>query len=141
MKDDCTLLNHIRQTTEMGADGIDSVLPYTNGEFRQALKQQRTEYKKIHDSADSLLQKLGGEPENVGTFAKWSSELTSGLKTMMDSSESNIANMMIQGNTMGVTKSIQTIRNCDVQDTAVSRLADKLLATERANITQMKSFL
>lgn len=47
MKDDCTLLNHIRQTTEMGADGIDSVLPYTNGEFRQALKQQRTEYKKF----------------------------------------------------------------------------------------------
>lgn len=42
---------------------------------------------------------------------------------------------------MGVTKSIQTIRSCDVQDTAVSRLADKLLATERANITQMKSFL
>lgn len=141
MKDDCTLLNHIRQTTEMGADGIDSVLPYTNGEFRQALEQQRTEYKKIHASADSLLQNLGGEPENVGTFAKWSSELTSGLKTMMDSSESNIADMMIQGNTMGVTKSIQTIRSCDVQDTAVSRLADKLLATERANITQMKSFL
>ena len=59
----------------------------------------------------------------------------------MDSSQSNIANMMIQGNTMGVTKSMQTMRRCDVQDAAVSRLADKLLATERTNITQMKSFL
>ena len=39
MNDDCTLLNAIRQTTEMGADGIDAVLPYTSGEFRQALKQ------------------------------------------------------------------------------------------------------
>ena len=42
---------------------------------------------------------------------------------------------------MGVTKSMQTMRRCDVQDAAVSRLADKLLATERTNITQMKSFL
>ena len=124
MNDDCTLLNAIRQTTEMGTDGIDAVLPYTSGEFRQALKQQRTEDQKIHNSADTLLHKL-----------------TSGLKTMMDSSQSNIANMMIQGNTMGVTKSMQTMRRCDVQDAAVSRLADKLLATERTNITQMKSFL
>ena len=141
MNDDCTLLNAIRQTTEMGADGIDAVLPYTSGEFRQALKQQLTEYQKSLDSADTLLHKLGGEPEDVSTFTKWSSELTSGLKTMMDSSQSNIANMMIQGNTMGVTKSMQTMRRCDVQDAAVSRLADKLLATERTNITQMKSFL
>ena len=73
MNDDCTLLNAIRQTTEMGTDGIDAVLPYTSGEFRQALKQQRTEYQKIHDSADTLLHKLGGEPEDVsigGTPAK-----------------------------------------------------------------------
>ena len=46
MNDDCTLLNAIRQTTEMGTDGIDAVLPYTSGEFRQALKQQRTEGKR-----------------------------------------------------------------------------------------------
>lgn len=141
MNDDCTLLNHIRQTTEMGTDGINSVIAYTDGTFRQALEQQREEYRKIHDSADSLLKKHGGEPENIGTFAKWSSELSAGLKTMMDSSPSNIADMMIQGNTMGVTKSIQTIRSCRVEDSAVSSLAGQLLATERANITQMKKFL
>ena len=141
MNDDCTLLNAIRQTTEMGADGIDAVLPYTSGEFRQALKQQRTEYQKIHDSADTLLHKLGGEPEDVSTFTKWSSELTSGLKTMMDSSQSNIANMMIQGNTMGVTKSLRTMRDCNMKDERVRDLADKLLKTEQANIEEMKGFL
>lgn len=109
--------------------------------FDRRSNSSASEYQKIHDSADTLLHKLGGEPEDVSTFTKWSSELTSGLKTMMDSSQSNIANMMIQGNTMGVTKSMQTMRRCDVQDAAVSRLADKLLATERTNITQMKSFL
>ncbi|MCD8356790.1 MAG: PA2169 family four-helix-bundle protein [Clostridia bacterium] len=141
MKDDCTLLNHIRQTTEMGVDGIDSVIQYADGTFRQALEQQRTEYNKIHDSADSLLRKHNGKPEDVGAFAKWSSELSSGMKTMMDSSQSNIADMMIRGNTMGVTKSMQTMRECDVSDHAVTSLANKLLATEQANIDQMKKFL
>lgn len=141
MKDDCTLLNHIRQTTEMGVDGIDSVIQYADGTFRQALEQQRTEYHNIHNSADKLLRKHGGRPEDVSAFAKWSSELSSGVKTMMDSSESNIADMMIRGNTMGVTKGMQTMRECNVSDTAVTSLANKLIATEQANINQMKKFL
>ena len=141
MKDDCTLLNHIRQTTEMGVDGIDSVIQYADGTFRQALEQQRTEYNKIHSSADQLLRKHGGRPEDVSAFAKWSSELSSGVKTMMDSSQSNIADMMIRGNTMGVTKGMQTMRECNVSDTAVTSLANKLIATEQANINQMKKIL
>ena len=141
MKDDCTLLNHIRQTTEMGVDGIDSVIQYADGTFRQALEQQRTEYNKIHSSADQLLRKHGGRPEDVSAFAKWSGELSSGVKTMMDSSQSNIADMMIRGNTMGVTKGLQTMRECNVSDTAVTSLANKLIATEQANINQMKKFL
>ena len=141
MKDDCTLLNHIRQTTEMGVNGIDSVIQYADGTFRQALEQQRTEYNKIHSSADQLLRKHGGRPEDVSAFAKWSSELSSEVKTMMDSSQSNIADMMIRGNTMGVTKGLQTMRECNVSDTAVTSLANKLIATEQANINQMKKFL
>ena len=125
----------------MGVDGIDSVIQYADGTFRQALEQQRTEYNKIHSSADQLLRKHGGRPEDVSAFAKWSSELSSGVKTMMDSSQSNIADMMIRGNTMGVTKGMQTMRECNVSDTAVTSLANKLIATEQANINQMKKFL
>ncbi len=141
MKDDCALLNHIRQTAEMGVDGIDSVLEYTDGSFRQVLEQQRSEYQDIHNSADQLLQKHRGEPEDLSTFAKWSSELSAGVKTMMDSSASNIAQMMIQGSTMGVTKSLQTMKSYQGDDHAVIKLAHRLLDTEQANIDQMKQFL
>lgn len=141
MKDDCALLNHIRQITEMGADGIDSVVEYTDGSFRQALEQQRAEYRSIHSKADRLLQQHHGEPEDLGAFAKWSGELTSGLKTMMDSSASNIAQMMIQGNTMGVTKSLKSIKAYQGNDRAVIGLAHKLLDIEQSNIDQMKHFL
>ena len=68
------------------------------------------------------------------------------MKAMTDRSASNIAEMVIQGSTMGVTKSLRTIRDCDLRDcdlrdNGVRRLADRLLETERANIEQMKRFL
>lgn len=141
MKDDCTLLNHIRQSTEMGVSGIDSIMEYADGSLRHALEQQRSEYRQIHDSADMLLRRHNGQPEDLSSFAKWSSELSSGLKMMMDSSQSNIARMMIEGSTMGVTKSLQTMKSCDVSDSAVTKLAHKLLDTEQSNIDQMKKFL
>ena len=48
---------------------------------------------------------------------------------------------MIQGSTMGVTKSLRTLRDCHPKDPKVKDLADKLLKTEQANIDQMKGFL
>jgi uncharacterized protein (DUF305 family) len=60
---------------------------------------------------------------------------------MMDHSATKIAEMMIQGSTMGVTKSLRTIRDCQLQDERVRDLANKLLKTEQANIEEMKQFL
>ena len=42
---------------------------------------------------------------------------------------------------MGVTKSLRTIRDCDLRDEGVRRLADRLLKTEQDNIEEMKRFL
>ncbi len=42
---------------------------------------------------------------------------------------------------MGVTKSLRTIRECDLRDEGIRRLADRLLKTEQSNIEEMKRFL
>ena len=63
------------------------------------------------------------------------------MKTMGDKSPSHIAEMMIQGNTMGVTKSLRVIHDYSMEDERVSDLANKLLETEQNNIEQMKPFL
>ena len=136
------LLNHIYQTAEMGQEGIQSVLKYTEEpKLVSALNSQLTEYGKLQDAAGSMLQARGEPPKGLGPVAKASSEMMSAMKAMTDRSASNIAEMMIQGSTMGVTKSLRTIRDCDVKDDGVRRLADKLLKTEQANIEEMTRFL
>ena len=136
------LLNHIYQTAEMGREGIQSVLKYA-GEPKliDALNSQCAEYEKLQNTAGSMLQARGEPPRGLGPVAKASSEVMSTMKAMTDRSAANIAEMMIQGSTMGVTKSLRTIRDCNVKDEGVRRLADRLLKTEQDNIEEMKRFL
>lgn len=136
------LLNHIYQTAEMGQEGIRSVLKYA-GEPKlvSALNSQLTEYEKLQNAAGSLLHARGEPPKGLGPVTKASSEVMSTVKAMADRSPANIAEMMIQGSTMGVTKSLRTIRECDLRDDGIRRLADRLLKTEQANIEEMKRFL
>ena len=136
------LLSHVYQTAEMGQDGITSVLRYSRDpSLRQALERQKREYRELQASAGDMLRSRGVQPDGVGAAAKLSSELMSAMKTMVDHSSTKIAEMMIQGSTMGVTKSLRTLRDCRPEDPRVMDLADKLLKTEQANIEEMKTFL
>lgn len=142
MLSETQLLNHIYQTAEMGCDGIQSVLQYANEpKLTEALNRQYAEYQKLQNSAGAMLHQRGREPKGISPMAKMGSEAMSAMKTMMDHSATKIAEMMIQGSTMGVTKSLRTIRDCDLHDERVKDLADKLLKTEEANIKEMKKFL
>ncbi len=136
------LLNHIYQTAEMGREGIQSVLKYTEEpKLASALNSQLTEYEQLQNAAGAMLQARGEPPHGLGPMAKVSSEVMSTMKAMTDRSAANIAEMMIQGSTMGVTKSLRTIRDCSLESDDVRRLANKLVKTEQANIEEMKRFL
>ena len=136
------LLSHVYQTAEMGQDGITSVLKRSRDpSLNQALERQKPEYHDLQASAGDMLRARGIQPDGVGAVAKLSSGMMSAMKTMMDHSSTKIAEMMIQGSTMGVTKSLRTLRDCHPKDPKVKDLADKLLKTEQANIEEMKGFL
>lgn len=142
MLSEAQLLDHIYQTAEMGGEGIRSVLKYAQDpKLIRALNSQLSEYQRLQDSAGSMLYARGEPPHGLGVMAKISSEAMSTVKALADPSATKIAEMMIQGSTMGVTKSLRTIRDCDLKDDGVRRLADKLLKTEQANIEEMKQFL
>lgn len=142
MQQDCEMLNQIRQTTKMGQVGIHAVMKGgLTGEFHNALKSQLQEYDEIYHEASQLLQEHGGQPKNLSPLAKWGSTMASSMKMKTDGSVSKVAEMMIQGNTKGMIKSIQSIRSMGVLDPKVSALSNRLLQTEQANIDQMKGYL
>lgn len=142
MQQDCEMLNRIRKSTQMGQVGIHAVMKGDlDTQFHKALKQQLEEYDKINKQADQLLQEHGGKPENINPLAKWGNRIATAMKHKADGSTSKIAEMMVEGNTKGMIKSMQSIRSLGVLDPKVSALSNRLLQTEQANIDQMKQYL
>ena len=143
MTNDTDMLNSIRKTTEMGAYGIRAVMEETgNPELYKELKAQLTEYEKIYEEADTLLRDRGGKAENVNPMAKMGSSMSAKMKIRMSKNpNAKVAELMMQGNTKGMIKSIHNNRTMGVLDPKVSGLSNRLLQTEQSNIDTLKTFL
>lgn len=137
------MLNAIRRTTEMGCYGIKSVLNETaNREFRGALRAQYDEYAQIYEEADRLIRERGGRIKDLNPMAKYGSAMTSKMRVRASiDPTAKIAELMLQGNTRGMIKSMHNIRTMGTLEPRVASLSRRLLQTEQNNINQMKHYL
>ena len=142
MSSDTTLLNFIYQNVQMGQTTIPQLIASCqDAEFNQALQSQLKEYEQIGAEAVKLLNKRGEGPDSVSPMARMSSFVMTEMKTIRDSSVSHMAEMMIQGNTMGETTLLKHLRDSDEADHEITRLGERLLGTLRKNTEEMKRFL
>ena len=143
MEQDISMLNSIRKATQMGCYGIQSVLDETDDrDIRKELNSEYREYSLIFNQADMLLQERGSKGKDVHPLAKMGSAMSSKMRVRASRDPvSKIAELMVQGNTRGMIKSMHNIRNMGVLDPKVSSLANRLLQSEQANIDSMKQFL
>ena len=139
---DEAMLQYINKAGETGVRSIRNVLNIAKGEgLRRQLKEQQIEYGEIYAQSRQMLRRKGREPSHLSRRAKLNLKMGVAMGTMTNRSPSKIAEMMIRGNTMGLTKSIQTLNHYNGNSESVRALAVKLLRTEQANIDALKSFL
>lgn len=142
MINDIEMLNYIRKNAKMGCQGIDEILPYANDEkFRKVVESQKEEYGKIYEEADKLIHERNETPEDISAMTKFSSKTMTWMKTMNDPSVSHLAEMMYQGNAMGVTKITRHQREYGGTNPKICELANRLLKTEENNMGEMRKFL
>jgi len=142
MNQDTQVLRQICKSTQMGQSGIRAIMKRAQEPaMQQALSSQLREYDAIHHQADRLLQDRGQSAPRIPALVAKASRIGSHVKTKRNGSSSSIAEMMIQGNTKGMVKSIRQNREYHALDPKVSSLSNRLLQTELANIEQMKPFL
>lgn len=142
MIDNHKMLNEIRKGTDMGIIGIDCIIDSVDQQdIRNVLDEQRTEYQRIYNEADRLLERYGAKKRNISPLARYGAIMASRMKQTIDGSEARVAEMMIEGNTKGLIKSYRCRRRLHPTDPEARGLAEKLLQTEVHNIEQMKQFL
>ena len=143
MENDISMLQSVRKATQMGRYGIQSVINETcSRSLRGALRSQLSEYNQLFTEADTLLKERGAQRKNVNPMAKLGAFMNAKMKVRSSlDPTSAIAEMLVQGNTRGMIKSMNNIRTMGVLDPKVSCLSGSLLQTEQANIDQMKQYL
>ena len=142
MKNGKEVLTSLLKTTQMGQVGIRSVMDTSmRPGIRKALESQLKEYDAIETEAHALASQRGWELRELDPAIRMMSDMMTRMKLGGQGSESKIADMMIQGNTKGMIKSLKDLHQFTGDDERVRTLSQKLLDCENANIRQMQQYL
>ena len=136
------LLNYVYQNAQMGERSTTQLAGLSEStNFREHLQIQNREYATICDQAKDLLHQSGHEEKDINGFAKMSLYMSIGAKTLTDKSASHMAEMMMQGSTMGIIDVKKNLNKYADADPKAVSLAERLLRTEESNVEHIKAFL
>lgn len=143
MSADAELLNFIYQNSQMGVETLNQLLPMIDNEaFKKQIEAQLKEYTRIHEEAKELLNRHGYDEKGLGMLEKVMTYLMIDMKTLMDKSSSHIAEMLIQGGSMGIVDAVKRIHQYEHDaDKEVIALMKRLLEFEENNVERLKNVL
>ena len=138
------LLEAIYKNVRMGADSIIDIMPKVADEaMRSELTSELERYEEFSKEIESAVLDMGEEAKDQGMLAKLGTKMSVAMNTMMDSTTSHIAEMMIQGGTMGITDATRLLR--EYESTSCSKealsLARRVIKYEEETVERLKRFL
>ncbi|WP_326911456.1 hypothetical protein [Sedimentibacter sp. MB31-C6] len=135
-------LSEIYRGAKMGVQTINNILTkVTDNNIYDELKYQLRSYEEIANEAYSEMLRRNNEPKDISTLNKLSAKMSIGINTFINSNPSHIADMMIKGNTMGVTGISKSLNAYNNADNEIKNLADRFIKLEQDNIDRLKKFL
>jgi hypothetical protein len=138
------LLEAIYKNVRMGADSIIDIMPKVGDEnLRSELTSELKRYEEFSAEIEKYILNLGEEAKDQGILAKLGTKMSVAMNTMMDSTTSHIAEMMIKGGTMGITDATKLLR--EYENTSCSEdvlsLAKRVIKYEEETVERLKKFL
>ena len=138
------LLEAMYKNVKMGADSIIDILPKVGDEnMRSELTSELERYEKFAKEIETSILNMGEEAKDQGIMAKLGTKMSVAMNTIMDSTTSHIAEMMIQGGTMGISDATKLLR--EYENTACSEealnIARRIIKYEEETVERLKKFL
>ena len=138
------LLEAIYKNVRMGADSIIDIMPKVSDDsMRTELTSELERYEEFSAEIEKAILNMGEDAKDQGILAKLGTKMSVAMNTMVDSTTSHIAEMMIQGGTMGITDATKLLR--EYENTSCSEealdLARRVIEYEEATVERLKKFL
>lgn len=137
-----TILNELNKAAQTGMTSISYVLKEVSEEnMRENLVCQYSEYGKIVDRINTQFENYGEVPDDEPLSQKMMGWTGVKLNTLTDKSNSHIAEMMIQGGSMGVIECQKLLNHNPKADKEVKTLLNDFMTMQLNDIEKMKTFL
>ena len=136
------LLSSLYKNASMGTSSINTILskvknPKLKGELIAQLKNYSTEA----TSLKKMITEKNGEPRDINLLTKTYADAGIMVSTMMNSTPSHIAEMMIQGTNMGVIEITKALNADKEVDPQLKQHAEDMLQKEQLYTNKLKTYL
>lgn len=140
MNEETELLNKIYQGASMGSQSLKAILPKVKDpQLEATIRTQQAGYHQYaHLAKEALTQNQEKPKEKLSTKITVPVGIT--LNTMFSTSSSHLAEMMINGSTMGIVDISKELRRHPKQ-TPAAELGRSLLQKEQSDIDTLKGYL
>ena len=135
-------LKQLHQAAQMGRDTLEHVNNNIGpGELRTAVEKDIFDYSDVCAQITRKLEARGEQPKSVGKIARTMASMMINFKINDETPESEVAKMIIDGTTKGVTESVSKLSEFADIDNDVLNIGYRLLWVEQKNIDEMRRFL
>ena len=136
------ILKEISKDSKMGMDSINMVGEKVQDEkFQKLLNEQHNEYQNIFDRTQEILKQHGETIEDVPAMQKMMGWMGIQMNTMNDKSNSQLSELLIQGNDMGIIKGHKLLNNNEFTTPEIENLLSDFVRLQEKNIDDLKKWL
>lgn len=136
------LLKCVAENAATGRDATEQLLKKCeDAKMRDELNYQKNQYEQVERQASDGLEKMGEKPDEKGFMAKAGMWAGVQMNTMTDKSSAHIADIMIQGATMGIIETTKVQNECPEADSESHGAASAFVTQQQDAIDRMKQFL
>ncbi len=143
-KSDSVALHPFMKTVAMAIASLENVTNEIKDkrEISKFLSDQLSAYTNLYAEGTKALENIGETAEKVGAMTELMLKGSIKMQTIISTSDTHIADMMIQGTNMGIIEITKTLNdNEGFLSVPAKNLCDKILDTMNKFNEDMKSFL
>lgn len=135
-------INDVYKNAHLALQSISDILPSVEDEdLKKELREQYEGYEKIIGELSTYMAEKGVEPKDVNFFKKAMMYGSIKMKTVMNNSRNQIADMMIKGTVMGISELTAMKNENSNLDEDVLNFVEKLLSLEEEYEQRLKNYL
>lgn len=136
------LLDRAYENVRMGSFAIDCIMEkIENEKLAELVRKQNKFYLSAVTDLEDLSKKLKLELKDINPMAKGMSFMSIKTKTLMDNDSPKLAEMLIQGTTMGITDTLKAKDEYQTDNEDILKIVKRIVSHEEEFVDSLKTFL